>query len=92
MDYIGMQTCEETEYTILDKYTTNRIVNFSLYSLSVLHGQLGVMFWGLQHTFELVQSTGPATCTLEYLSYKPKKNYIVWIRVTWTKGITFRES
>lgn len=75
------------EYTILNKYTTNRLYNKKLRILSVLHRQAGVIFWDLWHTFELVQSTGPATCTLEYPSYKPKKNYIVWIHVTLRKSI-----
>lgn len=77
MGYIGMQTCEEREYSILNKHTTNRLCNEKLKILNILHRQAGIIFRDLQHTFELVQSTGPATCMLEYPSYKPKKNYIV---------------
>lgn len=43
MDYTGMQTCEETEYTTLNEYTTDKLCNGKLKIPGVLHRQLGVM-------------------------------------------------
>lgn len=68
--------CKPVRKQSVNEETTARLRKEKLSFRCALR-QAGVMILELSHTFELVQSTGPATCMLEYPSYMPKKNYIV---------------
>lgn len=49
----------------------NKNIDYAVFSIFSTIWILLQLLFNLGHTFELVLSTGPATCMLEYLSYMP---------------------
>lgn len=58
-------------WKLLFLYTINKVLIMSISYL--FEKDIFLQLINLRHTFELVRSTGPATCMLEYLSYMPKR-------------------